>query len=397
MRARAPHRGRPAAAPTPARPAAARWSAPAGDHGLRIEEVTALDDLAALAEPWSALLHASPDATAYASPQYVLTWYRHFEEPGGVYVVTVWRGDALVGLAPFARTTIGWGPASATLLVSAGTEHGDYGDPLLGPQPVPVADAIVDHLARLTRRRTVVNARRLRVDGPMWAALYARPDLGRTPMGHVADAAVVRLDRMDDPAATVRKLAKKHDVPRNLRRLAEAHGAVEYVAGDDDLPGALDAMRSMLARRWQEGEGPRLFRSPAIEAFTRESVAELAAAKLARVDCLTAGGLRLTASTIFQVGDRQVGDNTAVDPDYARYGPGQAMLSFLLEHGIATGVREIDMRAGDFPYKQRWANDAIRTHSLALAPPGRQGEVLLRARRMAMSVRARRLARLTAS
>ena len=62
----------------------------------------------------------------------------------------MWRGDSLVGMAPFARTDVGWGPARATLLVSAGTEHGDYGDPLLGPDPAPVADALIDHLAALT-------------------------------------------------------------------------------------------------------------------------------------------------------------------------------------------------------------------------------------------------------
>jgi CelD/BcsL family acetyltransferase involved in cellulose biosynthesis len=397
MSAPRPRRGGMAAATTPARPGAARWAAPVGGHGLRVEVVTDLDDLVALIEPWSALLYATPDATAYASPAYVLTWYRHFEVAGGIHAVTVWRGDTLVGMAPFARTDVGWGPARATLLVSAGTEHGDYGDPLLGPDPAAVADAIVDHLAALTRRRTVVHVRRLRVDGPAWAAIYARPDLGRESIGRVADAAVVRFDQMDDPASTLRRLARRHDVPRNLRRLAEAHGDVTYVASDDDVPDALDAMRSMRARRWQGGEGPRLFRSPALEAFTRESVAELVAAKLGRVDSLAAGGRRLTVSTVLQVGDRQVGDSTVIDPDFSRFGPGHAALAFQLEHGLETGVRSVDLRAGEFPHKQRWANATIRTRSLALTPPGRQGEVLRRARRVATSVRSRRLARLTAS
>jgi CelD/BcsL family acetyltransferase involved in cellulose biosynthesis len=397
MSAPRPRGGGMAAATTPARPGAARWAAPVGGHGLRVEVVTDLDDLVALTEPWSALLYATPDATAYASPAYVLTWYRHFEVAGGIHAVTVWRGDTLVGMAPFARTDVGWGPARATLLVSAGTEHGDYGDPLLGPDPAAVADAIVDHLAALTRRRTVVHVRRLRVDGPAWAAIYARPDLGRESIGRVADAAVVRFDQMDDPASTLRRLARRHDVPRNLRRLAEAHGDVTYVASDDDVPDALDAMRSMRARRWQGGEGPRLFRSPALEAFTRESVAELVAAKLGRVDSLAAGGRRLTVSTVLQVGDRQVGDSTVIDPDFSRFGPGHAALAFQLEHGLETGVRSVDLRAGEFPHKQRWANATIRTRSLALTPPGRQGEVLRRARRVATSVRSRRLARLTAS
>ena len=139
------------------------------------------------------------------------------------------------------------GPRRAPLLVSAGTEHGDYGTRSSGPDPVPVADALVDHLAALTRRRTVVNLRRLRVDGPAWAAVYSRPDLGRTSMGSLADAAVVRFDQMDDPTDVLRRLGRKHEVPQLLRRLGEAHGKVLYVAkGDPDLDAALDAMRDML-------------------------------------------------------------------------------------------------------------------------------------------------------
>ena len=133
-----------------------------------------------------------------------------------------------------------------------------------------------------------------------------------------------------------------------------------------------------------------------MERFTRDSVATLVGAGLARVDSLVAAGRRLTVSVEFVVDDRLVGDSTALDPDYSQFGPGQAMIAHLLEHCRETGVREVDMRAGDFPYKQRWANSSIRTHSLALTPPGRQGDALLQARRVAMSVRARRLSRLAA-
>ncbi|MDD9370882.1 MAG: hypothetical protein PV358_12265 [Acidimicrobiales bacterium] len=112
--------------------------------------MTDLSDLVALTDQWTALVHASPHATAYASPAYILTWYRHFERPGGIYAITIWHHDQLVGLAPFARTRIGHPPAAITLLVSAGTEHGDYGEPLLGPDPTPVAHAIASgHQSRL--------------------------------------------------------------------------------------------------------------------------------------------------------------------------------------------------------------------------------------------------------
>lgn len=388
--------GPPGAAAGPPGAAAPAVARSGGD--LRVEVVTDLDDLARLSAPWQRLLATSPEATAFASPAFLLAWYRHFERPGGVYAVTVWRGGELVGLAPFGRTTLGLGPTRATLLVSAGTEHGDYGDPLLGPDPAPVAEVVTEHLVGLTGRRTAVNLRRLRVDGALWAAVHARGDVDRRPMGQVADAAVVRFDLVDgDPAAFLRRQARRMDVTRRLRRLEEAHGPVGYVAGDPDVAAALDAMRDMLARRWTGGGGPRLFRAPGLEAFTRAAVADMVADGHARVDCLVASGRRLTVSTMLQVGDRHIGDATASDPGLSAYGLGHAAIHGALVHALGQGARQVDLRAGDFPYKRRWANAAIRTRSVALTPGGRGGEVTRAARRVAMSARARRLARVAAT
>lgn len=367
------------------------------ERPLRVEVVTDLTDLESLVEPWTALLHRSPLATAYAAPAFVLTWYRHFERPGGVHVVTVWAGDELVGLAPFARTRLGTGPLSATLLVSAGTEHGDYGEPLLGPEPARTARAIADHLATLVRRRTVVNVRRLREDGAMLAALEATEELARSPMGRRATAAVVRFDRWDDPEAALRKLGRKHGVPRRMRRLAEAHGEVVYVPDDADLDAALDTMRDMLGRRWGPDDGPPLFRGAGREAFTRESLRALAADGMARVATLRAGDRPVAVSTMLELADRQVSDNAAFDPDLAAFGPGQAEMHHMLVHSHRSGATEVDLRAGDFPYQRRWANAEHHTRSVALSAPGRRGGLDRRVRRALMSLRARRLAALTAT
>jgi CelD/BcsL family acetyltransferase involved in cellulose biosynthesis len=185
-------------------------------------------------------------------------------------------------------------------------------------------------------------------------------------------------------------------VARRRRRLVDAHGEVEYVAGDPDVAGALDAMRDQLARRWGDGEGPRIFRGPGREAFTRASVDALVAAGLARVDCLTVAGKRVTVSTVLRVGDREIGDATSADPDYGRFGVGQAAIHGHLVHALEAGTTEVDLRAGDFPHKRRWGNDTVTTRSVVLSRPGRRGEIARQARRAAMSLRARRIARLEA-
>lgn len=373
-------------------PAAPSWRPPPPE--LRVEVVTDLGALAELAGPWRRLVHATPGATAFASPAFVLTWFRHLERPRGAYVVTVWRGDTLVGLAPFARTRLGGDHAGFQMLVSAGTEHGDHGEPLLGPHPAPVAAAVAGHLARLVHTRlAAVNARRLFDEGPMLAALRARDDLSRVPMGHVAHAAVVRFDRLDDPHDHLERLARRHDIPRRMRRLAEAHGPIAYLPDDPRRDAVLDAMSAMLLHRWGTEAGPRLFATPGRAAFTRAVNHALAADGMGRLSTLAAGGRLAAVSTVLQVGDRMVSDNAAFDTGLCRYGVGQAEIYRLLHHALEAGVVEVDMRAGDFPYKRKWTNAERRTRSVVLVAPGRRGEVALAARRAALRLRTRRLRR----
>jgi CelD/BcsL family acetyltransferase involved in cellulose biosynthesis len=376
-----------------------RRAAPAAPSAtLRTETITDLDQLDALRDAWRTLLAESPGATAFASPEWILTWYRHFGSRRGVYAITVRRDDRLVGLLPFAISRFGGRKrAGFALLVSAGTEHGDYGEALLGADPEPVAAAVADHLCQLVRDQHVaINLRRLCDDGPLLRALEDHDDVGRHPMGQVAQNALVDFTVLDDPVAHLERLARKRDIPRSQRRLAEVCGDVTFeptTDGPDATDTALDTMRDMLARRWADGGGPRTFATPALEAFTRDVVRELVAGGLGRVSTVRAGGRPVSVSIDFRLGQRYVGHNSAFDPDLSSFGPGQAHLYEVLRCAQSEGAVEFDLRAGDYPYKRKWANAERVTRSLVLVAPGRAGEIALRARRVAMSVRARRIRR----
>ena len=162
--------------------------------------------------------------------------------------------------------------------------------------------------------------------------------------GPAGDGGGRPFDRWDDPEAALRKLGRKHGVPRRMRRLAEAHGEVVYVPDDADLDAALDTMRDMLGRRWGPDDGPPLFRGAGREAFTRESLRALAADGMARVATLRAGDRPVAVSTMLELADRQVSDNAAFDPDLAAFGPGQAEMHHMLvtrpsgAHGLPPAI-----------------------------------------------------------
>jgi CelD/BcsL family acetyltransferase involved in cellulose biosynthesis len=138
-----------------------------------------------------------------------------------------------------------------------------------------------------------------------------------------------------------------------------------------------------------------MFHTPALERFTREAIKAMVASDVAHVSSLQADGRRIAITNVFRVGDRFMSDSVSHDPDpeLARFGLGQAELYEMLRTSYAEGARLVDMRAGDFPYKRKWANADRVTRSLVIVAPGKLGELALNERRVAMSLRARRLRR----
>lgn len=361
---------------------------------LSTEVLTDLESLVRLTDAWRGLFAVSPSATAFASPAWLLPWYRHFERPGGIQAVAVWRGAQLVGLAPFAQSRIGGRRSGFRLLVSAGAEHGGYGDPLLGPDPAASARAIADTLTEvLAENHAVVNLRRLDDGSALLRALETGDDIVCAPSGRPGISAVVRFDTMDDPAAQLETFARRHDIPRRMRRLREEHGEVAWCSQAGDIDATLDAMRDMLAHRWEPGTGPRLFTTPTLESFTRAVHHAAIEDGLARLSTLNADGRPVAVSSLLRVGPRHISEAAAYDPALARFGLGQAELYETLRQSLAEGASEVDLRGGEYAYKLRWANARRIRRSVTLVAPGKAGDMAIASRRLAMSLRARQLRR----
>jgi CelD/BcsL family acetyltransferase involved in cellulose biosynthesis len=136
-----------------------------------------------------------------------------------------------------------------------------------------------------------------------------------------------------------------------------------------------------------------MFSSPKLERFTRALICALIVAGLGCVSSLTVRDERAAISTVTRVGGRHLSDNASFASHLAPYGVGQAELYHMLRSALAGGATEVDLRAGDFPYKHRWANATRGSRSVVLLPAGARRPVVVAARRITMSIRARSLRR----
>ena len=359
---------------------------------LHVSVITDLGELTELAPQWTRLVAISPHMTAYNTPVAALTWFHWFSAAtDGVYAILVWRGNELVGLAPFSVTRMPLPWKGLQLLCTPGAEHGYYGEPLLGSEPKAVAKAIAEHIAGLVQRgTTMVHFRRIASDGFLTRAICERSDMScHRTQRHTRG--VVRFDLVEDGDAYVARLGHKHKIPRLMRRLAGDFAHVEYLPHDPHPDAALNDMRDMVVRRFGHGEGPEIFSSPVYEAFMRRLTSELIDTGHARVSSLTADDRRIFVSLDFYVNDHAHFYTTAYEPGLAKYSLGKILMFEALRYARESGANHADMGSATFAYKQEWGNATADYDSFYLGAQGVRGDVAKLFNRATLSYRARRI------
>lgn len=351
---------------------------------LQVSVVEGLPALEHLLPEWRDLWSSSPNANPYNHPAWVMSWLNHFLDSDELHVVTIYRGVDLVGIAPFVKLCLNRLVGALPVLILAGAELADDGEPLLGPDPGPVADALADHLGELARcSRTSVVLMRLLDDGPLVSALAG----SGLQMVETAEAVrlSVRFGDFDDAPRELKRLAKKRDIPRSRRRLSE-QSDVRFVVRPCALQ-ELDALLEMHRRRWDADDEQGLFATEAGRRFAGDALVALGRAGVAMLSSLEADGRPAAMELGYVVGDRYVGHKLTFDAELRKYGPGQMLVHEIAVTSLDRGLSEYEMGRGDSPYKRHWCNTERRSVSLALVRNGLLGSAQLMMQRAVLSRR----------
>ncbi len=312
--------------------------------------VTLLDSdaaLLALAPEWEALWRRVPGASPFASPAWLLPWWRHFGT--GAPRVAIQRTDGrLSGMLPLYRLDE---PGVRKLLpIGAGTT--DQLDALLEPGVAvgPLLQAALDHA-----RADGVDVCDL-IEVPPGSALH-----GIAPAGwHVAwsdgqpcpvltlPATVAGLaDAV--PANTLRKLRM------NRNRAARAGGFMIETAGPETVQALLSELVRLHQARWVAQGEPGALAGPAVLGFHRDAAPGLLGAGVLRLQVLRIGETVAAACYALLAGrDRILLYLSGFDAGLSFVSPGTLLLAAMLEQAVAEGRREADFLRGREGYKYAW-------------------------------------------
>ncbi len=317
--------------------------------------------LLALAPEWEALWRRMPGASPFASPAWLLPWWRHFGS--GAPRVAVQRTDGrLSGVLPLYRLDE---PGIRKLLpIGAGTT--DHLDALLEPGVAvgPLLQAALDRA-----RAEGVDVCDL-IEVPPGSALH-----GIAPPGwrmHWEDGqpcpvltlptSVAGLGAVV-PANTLRKLRM------NRNRAARAGGFTIETAGPATVRPLLSELVRLHQSRWTTQGEPGSFAGPAVLGFHHDAAPALLQAGALRLQALRIGGEVAAACYALLAGpDRILFYLSGFEAAHAFLSPGTLLLAAMIEQAVAEGSREADFLRGGEAYKYAWGGVDRHNRSCRLTP-----------------------------
>ena len=330
-----------------------------------VETITDEAGFARVAPEWAALDAGLSPRTPFSSPDWCLTWWRHFARSGlgardRMRVLAVRDGDRLVGVAPMMLTSRpSVGPIRARELQFFGADA--YMTELRGPVCRPEdSDAVVAaldaHLKACASEWDWVQWRGLRKAEPAaeWhhAALpldgYAELTDHYLPLPESWDAFRAALPRnikeslrkcynslaRDGHAFEFRVVDQPAEAQGALRRFLDLH------RGRADVTGTIDHID--------------VFAKPETRRFLLDYGQRLAEAGQLRVFQLTIGGAVVATRVGIVLGDELYLYYSGYDPDWGRYSVMTTAVAEAIRWAIGAGFRVVNLSTGTDVSKMRW-------------------------------------------
>ena len=320
------------------------------------------EDLQRVLPDWWGLWSRVPSATPFASPAWLLPWWRTFR-PGSLQSIAVRRHGQLVGLSLNYVEDGTWGRR----LLPLGIGVSDYLDVLVDPAVEGVGERLVAETLNLSDRWDSWELEELM---PEAAGLTLRLDVGGADPRPQSACPVLPLPSLTDWPKT--------QAYRRWRRSWNRLGRHEHVkivgATETNVRALLDDLVATHGRRWAEAGESGMLASDAVQAFHREAVPRLLDAGLLQLFGLKVDGRTVGAYYGLLHRHRAFGYLSGFDPAWRFESPGAALLGHAIRQAVLQGCTEYHCLRGQETYKYAWGasdrwNRARTVRASAAAAP----------------------------
>jgi CelD/BcsL family acetyltransferase involved in cellulose biosynthesis len=311
-----------------------------------------LEDAAALAADWDAL--AVQQGLPLCAPGWMLSWWRQMApHESQLRIVVVRDGAQPIALAPW---FVHRSDRSRVDLRFLGAEISDRVDILCLPgREDEVRDHLLDAIARMRPRPDLVAFEAVAARS-QWADRLARGTLrlSRYRNSLLPAPSVSLPDGEPDAWLAGRSSNFRSQMRRMRRRLDKRGGQVRQVLDPAERERSIEALLRLHAARW-EGRGPSGLAGAGVRALLHEAAAALGPERL-RLWTAELDGEPISVQLFHAAGGEIKYWNGGWAEEHADLKPTMLTILAALEDGIARGERRLDLGAGAYPYKLRFAD-----------------------------------------
>ena len=320
---------------------------------LQVKILESVHELGAAS--WDSLADRCPDSTVFQRFGWIEAWTRTI---GGSnvrpWLVTAFEDDELVGLAPLCSRSDRHSPRSRTRVTFLGSGHSDYHVFLARHGSPTIVEALLDGLHESLPRAAVIELSEIPQFSTLALCLATR---GRSAgIDGLAATACPRLQIRDNTAHVLR-IEQKSGARRRESRLRRAgRMTMEHLTDPAATKAMLGEFFDQHVRRWHSTPHPSLFERQRNRDFYN-----------ALIDSTSLAG-RVLFSIVYLDG-RPVAQHFGLisrndllwykpsyDVEFARFSPGDVLLSNLVAYARERGFDALDFTRGNEAFKARYSS-----------------------------------------
>lgn len=334
-----------------------------------IRMVTTLAEFEMLAEDWNALLGQTSTDEIFLTWEWVYTWSKHYLGKNRLYILLVYKGEYLVGIAPFyigIRCLFGLISVKELRFLATGEVCSVYLDFIVPEKKKKAVLPRIYHylynegkedwdliiLSKISACSTSIDylCRRIQEEGKVVELIS------------YSVCPVINLPCKIENFLSSIAGSERYNLRRRRERLKEAGGVVcERITTSRDIEKGMTSFIQLHEQRWGKKGSGGSFQSAHFTSFHKEVARVFSERGWVRLDFMMLDGEKIAGSYGFVYRNRYSYYLPGFDPERVpKASPGRLLLFHCIEEAIKEEFKEFDLLLGWSEYKMAWASGIKR-------------------------------------
>jgi len=341
---------------------------------MEIRHLTDLKAFENLRDPWNKLLPQIPVQDVFYTWEWLFAWWKHHGKQRELWLITVWRSDELVGIAPlvlFERQKYG---LRLRVLCNIGTPDADVGGFIVQNGDPQIYRMIGNYLLARERLWDVLELNEIRCDGPEINHLIPRFEESGY-VAHQKNNSHFFIPVQGEWAGYLNRLPSKfrREIRSKVRRIEEqSRLTLEHHIGKEVTWRDISTIFEIN----EHAHFPYLYRSTEERAFQREIFELMRDQGWLNIYLLYIGDQPVAFNYGFTYNHKFEDWRAGYNIQYSDLSIGKILYLMTIEDCFKRAYREIDFLCGDEQYKTRWQTQERVYTQLRFVPHDRLAAML---------------------